>query len=80
MNATKERFDADDLKGLLKDASRVIVAKGKKVLEFKPGKDDHDEIASVVIGRSGNLRAPTIKMGKTWLVGFNEEAYEAKFD
>ncbi len=80
VNATKERYGADALPGLLEGATRIVVAKGKKVLEFKPGKDEHEDIAKVVLGPSGNLRAPSIRMGKTWLVGFNEEAYTAKFD
>lgn len=28
------------------------------------------------MGPSGNLRAPTFKVGDTYLVGFNEEMYE----
>ena len=31
----------------------------------------------VALGPSGNLRAPAAKVGKTWLVGFNEEAWDA---
>jgi len=54
--------------------------KGKKVLEFDPRKDDADEIAKVALGPTGNLRAPAIRMGKTWLIGFNEEAYAEIFD
>jgi arsenate reductase-like glutaredoxin family protein len=30
-----------------------------------------------LLGPTGNLRAPTIKKGKTLFVGFNEEAYQA---
>lgn len=37
------------------------------------------ELAKVVLGPSGNLRAPAIKMGKTWLIGFHEEAYAERF-
>lgn len=55
------------------------MAKGKKTLTFDPRKDDLDEIAEVVMGRSGNLRAPSIKMGKTWLIGYSQEAYEERF-
>ncbi|MCA8941301.1 MAG: hypothetical protein KDB80_01970 [Planctomycetes bacterium] len=64
----------DDLFG---DATKVIVAKGKKVLTFEPKKDSFDasEFEKAVIGPSGNLRAPTIRTGKTWFVGFHEEAY-----
>ncbi|MFT7668999.1 MAG: hypothetical protein ACI8X5_001699 [Planctomycetota bacterium] len=79
VNATKVRFGVDALEELLEGAGKVIVAKGKKVLTFDPRKDDLDEISKVVIGPSGNLRAPSIRLGKTWLVGFNEEAYEGIF-
>ena len=63
------------------DAAKVHVAKGKKVLTFEPNKDSFDAAAfhKAAIGPSGNLRAPTIKAGKTWLVGFHEEAFAAQF-
>jgi len=32
-----------------------------------------------VIGPSGNLRAPTLKVGNSFVVGFNEELYEDFF-
>ena len=32
-----------------------------------------------MLGPTGNLRAPTIRSGKTVLVGFNEEAFEDFF-
>ncbi len=51
-------------------------------MTFEPGKAGFDaqEFAKVVIGPSGNLRAPTIRSGKTWLVGFSAEAYGERFD
>jgi arsenate reductase-like glutaredoxin family protein len=55
----------------------VIVAKGKKVREFSPGKRADDEIVDAMLGPTGNLRAPTIRRGKTVLVGFEEDAYAA---
>ena len=57
------------------------VAKGKKVVTFEPKKDSFDVEAfhKAAIGPSGNLRAPTIRTGKTWLVGFSEEAYGSHF-
>ena len=59
----------------------MIVAKGKNVLTFEPKKSDFDadELRKVAIGPSGNLRAPTIRAGKTWLVGFHADAYAEKF-
>ena len=29
-----------------------------------------------ISGRTGNLRAPTLKSGNTYYVGFNEELYQ----
>ena len=37
-----------------------------------------DEAIDAMLGPTGNLRAPTIRSGKTLLVGFHEETYEAK--
>ena len=50
-------------------------------MTFEPGKASFDGAAlrAAVIGPSGNLRAPTLRVGKTWLVGFSEEAYAEKF-
>ena len=36
-------------------------------------------MAAKALGPTGNLRAPAIKMGKTWLIGFNEEVYTDRF-
>ncbi len=54
--------------------------KGKKITELDLGnEEDAAALASVALGPTGNLRAPTAKVGKTWLVGFNEEGYGATF-
>lgn len=79
VNASKERFGAEALDELFDGASRIVVAKGKKVLEFAPAKDDPAEIAKVALGPSGNLRAPSVRAGKTWFVGFHEEAWSQRF-
>jgi len=54
-----------------------VVARGKKVLTFQMKKDapSDEELLKVLLGRSGTLRAPTLRKGKTLLVGFNDEAY-----
>jgi len=53
----------------------VIVAKGKKVSEFKGGSAGV-EVVEAMLGPTGNLRAPTVRRGKLVIVGFNEESYE----
>jgi len=61
-------------------ATRVVVAKHRKVLSFERerGEDWPDELWAAVLGPSGNLRAPALRLGTTWLVGFDEEAYAAE--
>ena len=59
--------------------SIVVVAKGKKHVVFDLAKDkpSDDTLLAHLLGPTGNLRAPTAKVGKTLFVGFNEEAYDA---
>lgn len=58
-------------------ASALIVAKGQKVVAFdlKNDKPDDETLLAHMLGPTGNLRAPTIRKGKTLLVGFNEDVY-----
>lgn len=78
VNAGKQRYGADDLDEVLAGVSKVVVAKGKKHTVFKLGKQaehEPDELVKAVLGPTGNLRAPTVLVGKTALVGFNEEVW-----
>ena len=73
------KLQADDAAELLGKASKLIVAKGKKVSEFKLADADRDEAVAAMLGPTGNLRAPTARVGKTILVGFNDDAYGGVF-
>ena len=75
--SAREKLGAADALRLARDSSRVIVAKGKKVVAFdmKRGAPSDDDLLGHMLGPTGNLRAPTIRRGKTLLVGFNEDAY-----
>jgi len=59
----------------------VVVARGKKAVTFNMKKDppDDDTLAAHLLGPTGNLRAPTIRYGKTLLVGFGDAAYAEVF-
>jgi hypothetical protein len=76
VDARKIKYGEDDLEDLFSGAKEVVVAKGKKTLSFQPGDPD---LVGVALGRSGNLRAPTVKVGKRYLVGFNAEVWEGFF-
>ena len=70
-----QKLGRSDAAALAKAASKVVVAKGKQVNEFAGGKAGKD-VVDAMLGPTGNLRAPTIRRGKTVLVGFNQEVYE----
>jgi hypothetical protein len=77
VDATKDRRGRDEALKLAKSADRVVAARGKKVVVFDMKKDppDDDTLAAHLLGPSGNLKAPTLRIGATLLVGFGEEAY-----
>lgn len=73
------KLGKQDAAAFAKAASKVYVAKGKKLDEFAPaGKADAATVAAM-LGPTGNLRAPCLRVGKTVIVGFNEELYERIF-
>lgn len=61
--------------------NHLYAAKGKKVvhLDLRKAKPSKDELTKLMIGPSGNLRAPTLRVGKTLVVGFNDEMYDSVF-
>ncbi len=77
VDANKEKKVRADALALAKTASVIHVAKGKKIVTFDMAKNapDDDTLIAHLLGPTGNLRAPTIKKGKTLYVGFNEDVY-----
>ena len=73
VSASKKLGEAD-AKRLLEAAKKVHVAKGKKLDSFDGGSAKADQVA-LLLGATGNLRAPAIVTGKTLLIGFNEDVY-----
>ena len=59
-----------------------MVAKHKKVLTFERARGGAwpTELAAVALGPTGNLRAPALRVGSSWLVGFDEGVYSAELD
>jgi arsenate reductase-like glutaredoxin family protein len=78
--ANKVKLDRDAAFAQLEGVDRVLVARGKKLLRFDLSADvDQEELAAVILGRSGTLRAPAIQVGTTFVVGFHAEGYEEVF-
>jgi len=78
VDASKQRKGREQALELAKTAEQVIVARGKKVLTFDMSDPpDDDTLAAALLGPTGNLKAPTLRIGGTLLVGFGEPAYRA---
>lgn len=74
-NAKKEPITGEDVLQLFADVKTLVVANGKKIIHLDPALMDRQELISAVVGRSGNLRAPALRIGTTFYIGFNEELY-----
>ncbi len=78
VNATKVRYGETEALALLDGVDTLVAAKGKKIETFdlKGDRPDDATLLARLLGPTGNLRAPTAKVGRTLVVGFSEEAYQ----
>lgn len=55
------------------------MARGRKVTTYDLRRDppDPDELLRAVLGSTGRLRAPTLRVGRLLLVGFDEDVFAA---
>lgn len=62
---------------MLEGVDEVYATKGKKVVhvDLRRERPDRATLESLLIGPSGNLRAPTLRRGRTLLIGFDEATY-----
>ncbi len=63
---------------LAADADDLYAMKGKKVthLDLKKERPNDETLLSLMLGPTGNLRAPTLRRGRTLIIGFDEETYK----
>ncbi len=48
--------------------------------KFDVGDSVADDAVAAMLGPTGNMRAPTLRVGSTVIVGYNEEAFTEFFD
>jgi arsenate reductase-like glutaredoxin family protein len=77
VDAKKTTLRLKDALRLLEGVDELYAAKGKRVerLDLRAGRPDKATVGRLMIGPTGNLRAPTLRVGRTLLVGFDEAAY-----
>ena len=76
VDAKKNTIGREEALKLARQADEIISAKGKTVKRLKPKDSGDAEIAALIIGPSGNLRAPAFFAGNRFIIGFEEEAYK----
>lgn len=78
-DAGRVKYDRAAALKLARGASTLIVARGKRIQRFDISAvaPTDDELAAVLLGPTGNLRAPTIRRGRVLLVGFSEATYRS---
>jgi len=81
VDARKATIKEADALALVKEINEIYAAKGKSVtyLDVKKDKPDRATLKKMLLGPTGNLRAPTLRKGKTLVVGFNQATYEELF-
>jgi hypothetical protein len=76
-HAKKEPIVADAAVQLARSMSVVIAAKGASLIRVDMAVESPDDarVTELIVGRTGNLRAPSIRVGDTLVVGFNPAVY-----
>ena len=62
---------------MAREAHRLVAAKGKKVttLDLQTTPPADEVLAGLMLGPTGNLRAPIMRVGRTILVGYNDQVF-----
>lgn len=61
---------------MARKARKLIVSKGTRITELEmKGKPSDGQILDLMLGPTGNLRAPTLRVGDTLYVGFPKEGF-----
>ena len=62
---------------MAREAHRLVAAKGKKVttLDLQTTPPADEVLAGLMLGPTGNLHAPIMRVGRTILVGYNDQVF-----
>lgn len=77
MDARKATLKAKEALALVRGVDEVYAAKGTRVVhvDLRREKPDEPTLRALLLGPTGNLRAPTLRRGRTLIVGFDEATY-----
>lgn len=77
MDARKATLKEKEALALAQGVDEIYASKGKQVvhLDLKTDKPDAATLRNLLLGPTGNLRAPTLRRGRALIVGFDEATY-----
>ena len=77
VDAKKATMGDDAALALAETVDEIYTIKGKKIvhLDLKKSRPERAELLQYLLGPTGNLRAPTVRKGRTLIVGFEEETF-----
>jgi hypothetical protein len=77
VDAKKQTVKGDRAISVLAGVDELYAIKGKRVVhvDLRRGRPDQAALLELLVGPTGNLRAPTLRKGRTLLVGFDEATY-----
>ena len=78
VNAAKVRMPRDEAVAFARGHANVVDGL-RGTIDIKADHPTDDQLATVLLGPTGNLKAPSILVGKTLYVGFNEAVYKRLF-
>jgi hypothetical protein len=78
--SASQKLGRDAAIAMARKARRLIAAKGKKVTVIDLAKDRPSDavLAELLLGPTGNMRAPAMRVGQTLLVGYNDDVFAAE--
>jgi arsenate reductase-like glutaredoxin family protein len=81
VDARKTKVGKPQIASMLRGTSQVVASKGKGSVDWDLRADPPVEkvLYEHLIGPTGSLRAPALRLGRTLVVGFNEERWKRLF-
>jgi arsenate reductase-like glutaredoxin family protein len=81
VDARKTRLKENEALELVAGVDELYASKGTRVvhLDLKRDAPSRAELLALLLGPTGNLRAPTLQKGRTLVVGFDPATYATVF-
>jgi arsenate reductase-like glutaredoxin family protein len=75
--SASKKLGRDEALGMARQVKRLVAVRGKKVtaVDVTANTPSDDELAALMLGRTGNMRAPIMRVGQILLVGYHDQVF-----